>query len=119
MGKYNKHRNRFRGTDSVAAPIIDSWALGTGQVSWEELSQSYLASKTEFEDMGKKKHKGSDKKLDKVRKALQTGPKKGKCCQDRPRCMKCPTVIHRLRKQDAIKLDDEALKVALVKARRW
>ena len=37
----------------------------------------------------------------------------------KPRCKKCPTVMHRLAKQNALQLDDAALKAALLKSRMW
>ncbi|GAA1474781.1 hypothetical protein GCM10009621_19370 [Corynebacterium felinum] len=54
-----------------------------------------------------------------IRRQLEHGKCKTKCCKSKPRCMKCPTVMHRLRKQGAIQLDDHALRAALLKARKW
>lgn len=54
-----------------------------------------------------------------LRVQLERGVRKGKCCQSRPRCKKCPTVVHRLRKSGALTLDDKALHTALIKARKW
>lgn len=55
----------------------------------------------------------------KIRRRIETGSTKKKCCRSKPRCKKCPTVLHRLRKQGALRLDDAALKAALIKARKW
>ena len=55
----------------------------------------------------------------KMRRRIETGSMKKKCCRSKPRCKKCPTVLHRLRKQGALQLDDAALKAALIKARKW
>ncbi len=55
----------------------------------------------------------------KLRRRIETGSMKNKCCRSKPRCKKCPTVMHRLRKQGALQLDDAALRAALVKARKW
>ncbi|WP_080795877.1 hypothetical protein [Corynebacterium pacaense] len=59
------------------------------------------------------------KKMGGVRRKLESGKVKKKCCRDKPRCTTCPTVAHRLRKAGALKLDDAALRTALAKARRW
>lgn len=59
------------------------------------------------------------KSLTKVRKRLESGKVKKKCCKDNPRCSSCPTVVHRLRKAGALELDDAALKKAVKHARRW
>ncbi|AZA09631.1 hypothetical protein [Corynebacterium pseudopelargi] len=70
----------------------------------------------------KPKYKGSKAlkpdKLDKVRRALEEGRSKAKCCKSKPRCTRCPVVLHRLRKVDAISLDDAALAAAVLEA-RW
>ncbi|WP_244877355.1 hypothetical protein [Corynebacterium vitaeruminis] len=87
---------------------VDSWAYARGEVTWEELCAQ----------VSKPSHV-KDSKLKKVRRALEKGPKKGKCCQDRPRCVNCPTVVHRLKKESALTLDDEGLRLALIKARKW
>lgn len=55
----------------------------------------------------------------KVRKKLESGKVKKKCCRDNPRCSSCSTVAHRLRKQQVLTLDDAALLKALKHARRW
>lgn len=60
-----------------------------------------------------------DREIIDLRVQLEKGVKKGKCCQSRPRCKKCPTVVHRLRKSGALALDDKALHTALIKARKW
>lgn len=57
--------------------------------------------------------------LAKLRRQLEAGSIKGRCCRSNPRCKKCPTVIHRLQKQNALALDDAALRAALVKSRMW
>ncbi|MCS4489965.1 hypothetical protein N7326_04705 [Corynebacterium sp. ES2794-CONJ1] len=54
-----------------------------------------------------------------LRDSIAKGSPKKKCCRSHPRCKKCPTVMHRLRRAGALKLDDNALKAALVKARKW
>ncbi|PRQ12442.1 hypothetical protein C1Y63_01225 [Corynebacterium sp. 13CS0277] len=58
-------------------------------------------------------------KVEKLRKRVEKGSKKKKCCKSKPRCRCCPVVIHRLRKQGACSLDDKALKKAVKKARQW
>lgn len=55
----------------------------------------------------------------KMRRRIESGSTKKKCCRSKPRCKKCPTVLHRLRKQGALQLDDAALKAAFIKARKW
>lgn len=55
----------------------------------------------------------------KLRRRIETGSTKKKCCRSKPRCKKCPTVLHRLQKQGALQLDDAALRNALVKAQKW
>lgn len=108
---------------------IDSWAYARGEITWEQLCAQCLDNEGE-EPIGaptptpanwghKSRSASGDKKLNKVRRAIECGPKKGKCCQDRPRCTTCPTVVHRLKNQDALALDDQALRVALVNARKW
>ena len=57
--------------------------------------------------------------LVKVRRCVDKGKKKKKCCRSKKRCISCPVVINRLQKQGAIALDDEALKKAVKKARKW
>lgn len=59
------------------------------------------------------------KSMTKVRKRLESGKAKKKCCKDNPRCSSCPTVAHRLRKLGALELDDAALAKAVKRARRW
>lgn len=53
------------------------------------------------------------------RQLAETTKVKRKCCHSKPRCKKCPTVMHRLAKQNALQLDDAALKAALLKSRMW
>jgi hypothetical protein len=43
-------------------------------------------------------------------------PKK-KCCKSKTRCVKCPFVIHRMKKAEAAGLTGSDLKTALKKAR--
>ncbi|KAB3520772.1 hypothetical protein GC425_05855 [Corynebacterium sp. zg254] len=93
-----------------------------------------LSSHHDAPAFGQKKHKhkskskrvrlgepgavGSTKELHKARLILEHGLVKDKCCQDRPRCLKCPTVVHRLTKRDALQLDEAAFRQALTEARR-
>ncbi|WP_151548914.1 MULTISPECIES: hypothetical protein [Corynebacterium] len=58
-------------------------------------------------------------KLEKVRRNLEKGKTKKKCCRSKKRCCSCPVVCHRLRKDNALDLDDKALKKAIAKARKW
>ncbi|MCQ9370695.1 hypothetical protein NQ024_05420 [Corynebacterium sp. 35RC1] len=55
----------------------------------------------------------------KLRERVERGKVKKKCCKDNPRCKSCPVVVHRLKKQGALKLDDAALAKAFKKARKW
>ncbi|XGP84275.1 hypothetical protein ABMV07_04955 [Corynebacterium belfantii] len=57
--------------------------------------------------------------LAKLRSKAAKGKHKNKCCKSNPRCKSCPVVLHRLKKSGALKLDDAALKRALIKARKW
>ena len=59
--------------------------------------------------MGKKK---SAKKF----KPTNLKPKK-KCCRKDVRCMRCPVVVHRLRKLDLDRMDHKKLEKAIKKAR--
>lgn len=49
----------------------------------------------------------------------QATKKKTKCCRSHPRCSKCPAVLHKLQTQGAVALNDQALRMALIKARKW
>jgi hypothetical protein len=52
----------------------------------------------------------------KASKVASLKPKK-KCCQSKKRCVKCPFVIHRMKKAEAAGLKGSELKAALKKAR--
>lgn len=60
-----------------------------------------------IEDVGSKK---ASKKLGKLK------PKK-KCCRKDVRCMRCPVVVHRLRKLDVDNMKSKKLNKAIKKAR--
>lgn len=109
MGAKTK-RSKLKVIDSF---FVDSYRTSTKQQAAELVGAAFSQA------MGQLDSQHCDTEMRKLRAQIERGSAKNKCCRSKPRCKKCPTVMHRLRKQGALQLDDAALRAALAKARKW